>query len=377
MTTAAPPSAARPARRRRREPGVSLLGVRVVAHPSLLIIVILLVVSLHGQFAAMHPGPFGPPAAALIVAALFVASITLHELAHSVAANAFGIGVRGITLFMFGGVSRLRREPARPLHELVMAAVGPLTSAALGAGALLLSLALPAASLAAAAASWLAWVNLGLAVFNLLPGFPLDGGRVLRAVVWGVTGDAVLATRAAEWLGSAIASAFMAGGLVLAMLGAVLNGLWIAFIGWFILGAVRQSRDARELQLAIAGRTVADVLRPVAVRVRPDQSVAEVVERLRVMGERCALVAGDASFISTADVASLAPERWAVTPASAVMRPVDDVPRVDARSPLSAALAALDAGDADAFVVTDGEAVAAALTREDVIERAAALVALR
>ena len=205
---------------------------------------------------------------AMLGAVLFFVSILLHELAHSLVALRLGIPVKGITLFIFGGVSRLGREPARPMAEFVMALIGPLTSFVLAG--LFLSLwgltefgngPLPVLW------QWLAFINLGVGVFNLAPGFPMDGGRLLRSFLWGISGDYRWATRLAVYTGRGVAYLLIGAGL-LTIVGldwwplsaGPWQGLWLLVIGLFLDGASRQSYLQAQALDYLSGRRATDVL---------------------------------------------------------------------------------------------------------------------
>ncbi len=176
-----------------------------------------------------------------VAALLLFVCVLLHELSHSLVARALGMPVAGITLFIFGGVSNIRGEADEPGDEFWMAVVGPLTSLALAGLAWLLALGLRhAGTPVVAVLNYLATVNFLLALFNLVPGFPLDGGRILRSLLWAVTGDLRKATRIAARIGQAIAALFISGGVVLSFQ-APLNGIWLVFIGWFLLSAAQAS----------------------------------------------------------------------------------------------------------------------------------------
>jgi len=185
---------------------------------------------------------------ALVTSLLFFGSVLAHELCHSIVSIHNGIPVRSITLFIFGGVSQISREAAKASDELVMAAAGPLSSLVLGGiFAAIWYLSLPVSEPVAAVAYWLMIINVSLALFNLIPGFPLDGGRVLRSLLWAVT-DYRRATRIAAISGQGIAYLFIVVGIVIMFLGYWINGLWIAFIGWFLGGAAAASRREVTLQ---------------------------------------------------------------------------------------------------------------------------------
>src|SRR5437867_3426990 len=214
-------------------------GVDVAVHPSWLIIFGLVTWSIAGGFVP-EALPHLPAVEAWIIgvatALLFFASVLVHELAHSFVARRRGIPVHSITLFLFGGVSNLTAESKNPGTEFQIAIVGPLTSAMLGALAFVIAI-LPIDERIKLVFDYLAFVNLALAVFNLVPGFPLDGGRVFRSIVWRATGSVRRATEVAAFVGQLVGYGFILWGLYNFFNGDVLGGLWMAAIGWFLQGA--------------------------------------------------------------------------------------------------------------------------------------------
>ncbi len=220
---------------------------------------------------------------AFLAAIVFFASVLAHELAHSLVSRAQGVPVRNITLFLFGGVSNIQREPVSPGNEFRMAIVGPLTSLVVGAALLLLA-GLTGAPIAGAVSdptqlisslspltfllAWLGSINVVLGLFNLVPGFPLDGGRVLRSILWAATRNLRRATRWASWVGQAIAALMMFGGI--AMIFGVtlpffgtgfLGGLWLAFIGWFLNSASVQSYQQVVVHDILEGVSAEQIMR--------------------------------------------------------------------------------------------------------------------
>ena len=179
---------------------------------------------------------------AMITVVLFFLSVLAHELSHSVMALSKGIPVRGITLFIFGGVSRLDREPQRPRTEFMIAVVGPLLSIALAVifGAVWFLLG-RGDSPVEVVLLLLAWTNLSLGVFNLVPGYPLDGGRLLRAGIWGITGNHRKATRIAAGMGQAVGVAMVIGGVSLAVFLEPVDGVWLGIVGMFLFSMARRS----------------------------------------------------------------------------------------------------------------------------------------
>jgi Zn-dependent protease len=184
---------------------------------------------------------------AVVAAVLFFVSLVTHEVAHSVVARRYGVEVKRITLWMFGGVSELEAELSSPTGELRMAAAGPATSFGLGVGFFAASVAagtLSLPDLVVAALWWLGFINVGLGVFNLLPAYPMDGGRVLRAALWTRSGDRIRATRTAARVSQWLAYGLMGLGVLLAMSGGLVEGMWLAFIGWYLGGASRAEATA-------------------------------------------------------------------------------------------------------------------------------------
>jgi Zn-dependent protease len=202
-------------------------------------------------------------AAALVVAAMFFASLLAHELAHAVVAGRQGLQVEGITLWLLGGVARLRGEAKTPGAEALIAGVGPLTSLVLAVPCLVLGAALEsaeAAPLVAASASWLGRVNLIIGVFNLLPGAPLDGGRLVRALFWRLRGDGLQATVWATFLGRMLGYLLVALGCVELFVEVDLGGLWFIVLGIFLVIAAGSERRQAELSAALADIRVSDVM---------------------------------------------------------------------------------------------------------------------
>jgi Zn-dependent protease/predicted transcriptional regulator len=310
-------------------------GVPVGLHYSWFIIAAVIALSLTSQFAATNPA--WPPAVvwtlAVITAVLFFVSLVLHELAHATVARLEGIPVRGITLFALGGVAQIEKDAATAGKEFRMAVAGPLASVGIGVGCRALAIAAgwaaPSSAVLAAAAAvlgWLAYINIALALFNLIPGFPLDGGRVLRSVVWAMTHDGERATRVAARGGQAVAILFIGGGLLFTLRSGDAGGLWIAFIGWFLL----EGATAQYAQAVVAG-SLADVrVRDVMSRDCGTVDAATSLQRfvedhlVRAVG-RCFGVERDhrlIGLIATDDVTHVERGTWHRTTVEQAMRPL-------------------------------------------------------
>lgn len=264
----------------------SLWGVRVSINVGALGIMALLAVLLATvQFPLRYPGERGLAYAVAAVAAaiLFLISILAHELAHAVAARRRGIEVEGITLWLLGGVSQLRGEPRTPRADFTIAVVGPLASLVLGVG-----FAAVAAGLAAlrvhdllfAVPAYLAGANLLLAVFNVIPATPLDGGRILRAVVWRATGDRTRAAVVAARSGRGFGYLLIVAGFVQVLVQGSLGGLWLALIGWFMVSAARLEESQTVAGRRLRGVKVADVMTPQPVTADGKEPLAAFIDRV-------------------------------------------------------------------------------------------------
>jgi len=210
-----------------------------------------------------------------------LASIVFHELWHSLVARRYGIAIEGITLFIFGGVAELKEEPASPRTEFLLALAGPASSALLG------FLALGARELARVVSvgpgtttvlSYLMSINFTLAAFNLLPAFPLDGGRMLRAAVWRWRRDLRWATQLAAWIGTLLGNLLLGVGTLLLFLGSLVNGIWMIVVGLYLRSASRQSYRQLSIRLALAGERVERFMIPDPIMVPHDTSLTELVE---------------------------------------------------------------------------------------------------
>ncbi|WP_275572125.1 site-2 protease family protein [Mycolicibacterium vanbaalenii] len=275
------------------EHGVALgrmRGLTVTVHWSVVVIVWLFAWSLASTLSGSAPGY--PDAvywvAGFCGAALFAAGLLAHELAHAVVARRSGIPVPEITLWLFGGVARLAGEAKPPRDEFRMAAAGPALSLALSAvfAAVAAGLAGTGISpLATEVAAWLAAANAVLAVFNLLPGAPLDGGRILRAYLWHRHGDPVRAAIGAARAGRVVAYLLIGLGLVEFLLGSLIGGAWLAFIGWFLLTAARDENAAVRARASLAGVRVAAVMTPNPRTVPESLSVQRFIDD-HLLGDR-------------------------------------------------------------------------------------------
>lgn len=311
-------------------------------------------------------------AVGIIVAAIFFASILLHELSHSLVAKARGIPVKGITLFVFGGVSNLGREAQSAGEEFQIAIVGPLTSLAVGALFAVLWAALrgPAPE-EAAIAGYLAFINGVIAAFNMLPGFPLDGGRVFRSIVWVRKRNLLKATRTASRMGEYVAYALMAAGAIQFLFGNVVGGVWMVLIGVFLRGASTASYEQMVLQTALQGVTAAELARTDYVPVPPDMPVAHLVNELMLAGRgRCyPVMAGEEllGLITLRDVRRLERERWPTTAVFHAMTPFERLRTVSPGEDATTLLQMMGEADLNQLPVIEGRLLLGIVSRGDIL----------
>jgi Zn-dependent protease/predicted transcriptional regulator len=259
-----------------------IAGIEVRIDSSWTVIALLITYSLYLRFSTIYStlSTVGAVGLAILAAVLFFGSVLAHEMAHALVSQARGIRVQDITLFLFGGATRARVESRGPGDEFIIAVVGPLTSALLavlfgiidvfGRDALSRPL--------AGAFGYLAWVNLLLAGFNLVPGFPLDGGRLLRSVIWRVTGSLNQATRIATGAGQAVGWLLVAGGVAFLLTGNLAGGIWFAFIGWFLVQAARSSYEDLQLRQMLRNVEARDVMSSNLLRIPPDLTLQQAVD---------------------------------------------------------------------------------------------------
>lgn len=262
----------------------SIRGIRIRVHFSWAIIFLLILWSLSaGYLPRIHPGqaPGSYWLAGLAATVLFFASVLAHELAHSFVARRAGIPVAGITLFVFGGVSQVAENARDPKTEMKVAVVGPVCSFALALAFWGVHAALwgGEASLTGAVFRYLAWINVALGVFNLVPGFPLDGGRILRSVLWWKTGSLTRATRWAADVGKGFAYALMFLGAIQIFGGGLVGGLWFILIGMFLRTVAEGEYQQTVVRRSLEGVRVGDVMAEDVVTVSPELTVAELIDR--------------------------------------------------------------------------------------------------
>jgi Zn-dependent protease/CBS domain-containing protein len=309
----------------------------------------------------------------LITSLLFFGSVLAHELGHAWVALREGIPVRRITLFFFGGVAEIGREPGSAGAEFRVAAAGPLVSFLLAGSFGLLALAEAGLPILAAPTRYLAQVNLMLGLFNLIPAFPLDGGRIFRAGIWAWTGNSLRSTRIASRLGQAIAFGMIGVGIFSALTGGVTNGLWFVMLGFFLQNAARSARAQAEMQASLGGVTVGQIMTPTRTIISGNLSLAELVNDGRLGVEQAVFVATDASddepigVLTIDDILRVPRAAWPYTSAAQVMRTIGQVPSVDPETGVLSALQRMEENGQAGLPVVTGSHLAGMVYRDQVV----------
>jgi Zn-dependent protease/CBS domain-containing protein len=307
--------------------------------------------------------------AGLIATLFFFASVMAHELAHSLVAIRQGIEIPEITLFIFGGVSRLSQEPTDPGTEIKIAAVGPLTSFALailfGIFGMILKGFEP--SLIVVVISYLAWINLALGIFNLIPGFPLDGGRLLRAFLWWKTGSLTQATKVAADFGKGFAVALMVLGGLQIFAGALINGIWLIFIGMFLRGMSIQGYEELIIRKSLEGVRVEEVMVREVVTVPPDLTVSQLVHdyflRYGYRGFPVAENGRVLGVVAVANVGRVPREVQENRRVTEIMTPMSENLLIDPQASLAEALTKMSGGEQERLLVFQGDRLAGLVTK--------------
>ncbi len=340
-----------------------IFGIPIYLHASWFIIFALITLSLRTQFTSQHPSwsPQQHWALGIITSALFFGSVVFHELSHSIVAIRYKIPVQSITLFVFGGLSSISREPDKPKQEFNIAIAGPLSSLFLAGCFYLVAHFFHGDDMVAASSKWLWEINLVLALFNLVPGFPLDGGRILRGIAWAVTGNFQRATQIASITGKVIAYAMIIFGAWQALTGNWVGGIWTAFIGWFLLSAAQESYAQVAVQNTLMGVRTGDVMTHEVPTVTRDMSIDEYVHEVLRTGARFHIVTGAGTPVGliSLDAARAVPrDEWLNTSIQAVMMPLDHLHSAEPDEPVLAVLQRMRGNNISQMpVISDGHIV--------------------
>jgi Zn-dependent protease/CBS domain-containing protein len=341
-------------------------GIEVRIDSSWAVIALLITYSMYLRLSVLYPELSGAGAVglAIVSAVLFFGSVLVHELAHALVSQARGIRVQDITLFLFGGATRARVESRGPGDEFLVALVGPLTSGLLaglfgivaGLGGEVLSRPL------AGTFGYLAWTNLLLAAFNLVPGFPLDGGRLLRSAIWKATGSLARATRIASLSGQGVGWLLVAGGVAWLLAGDLAGGIWFAFIGWFLVQAARSSYQELQLQQLLRGVEAQDVMAASVLRIPPDLTLQQAVDGYFMRYNHGAFPVEEQGrtigLLTLRGVRQVPREQWPTRRVREAMVPLGDQIVVAPDARMDSVVGKLqDSGAGRVLVVEDGEVV--------------------
>lgn len=355
-------------------------GVAVGLHYSWFIIAALIALSLGARFSAINPEW---PAmlvwgAAVLTSILFFVTLLAHELSHAMVAQARGLPVRSITLFALGGVAQIEKDANSAKTEFLVAIVGPITSLVIGIVCMGIARSMGwtvgggTTSATAAILGWLGWINVVLAVFNLIPGYPLDGGRVLRSILWAAYHDMDRASRHAARAGQIVAGLFILFGLFQFFAGAGFSGLWLAFIGWFLLSAAGASYAQVTITESLRDVRVGDVMSHDCATVDPATNLQAFVDDLVLRaGRRCAMVGSDGhvvGLVTPADVRTIDRARWPELTVRDAMRPLDSLQTVTRETPLSDALMVMAREDVNQLPVMDQSHLEGVVSRGQILQ---------
>jgi Zn-dependent protease/CBS domain-containing protein len=356
-----------------------VFGIEIGLHYSWLLIALLVVLSLRGQFSETnrHWEPSLVWGLAILTALLFFASILVHELSHAALAKTRGLPVRSITLFALGGVAQIEKEASDAKTEFLVGIVGPVTSLVIGALSLLLAVWFGWSPTGGhqspwgAMLGWLGVINIALALFNMIPGFPLDGGRVLRAVLWWITGNASRSTRIATGIGQLVAFAFIVVGLFRFFGGAGFGGLWLTFIGWFLLDAARSTYAQYEVLERLRGTRVSDVMSHEWPNVDAGTNLQQFIDsNLLRSGQRCFIVTDNdepIGMVTTHEIKNVEREKWPQLRVRDIMLPFTKLHSVKPNTSLTDALETMGREDVNQLPVVRNSHVEGIVSRGHIL----------
>jgi Zn-dependent protease/predicted transcriptional regulator len=353
-----------------------VFGIQFRIHFTWFVIFFLITLSLSWEFFPASYPDWSQPlywVMGIITSLLFFISVLAHELAHSLVGRVNGVPIKSITLFIFGGMAQMTKEATRAGAELKMAIAGPACSLAIsGIFALLWWLTRGVFEPVAAMAFWLALVNATLAVFNLIPGFPLDGGRVFRSLVWRLTGNYQRATKIATRLGQGVAYAFILGGiLIMVLLHEWLSGLWIILIGWFLQNAASISYRQAQQREVLQSFTAAQVMTSDYMAIPPNITVSQLVlEYVLSRGHRLFLVTNAdvvKGMVTLQNIKSVPRSNWDTIPVEKIMVPVDQLKAARLEQDALSILEQMDENNINQMLVVNEGRIIGLITRDNLV----------
>jgi len=311
----------------------------------------------------------------IITALIFFSSVLAHELAHSLVSKARGVPVQSITLFIFGGVARITDEPRSPSSEFWMALAGPATSVGISVVFRALYLATVATGNArtplAALAQWLSYINLVVAALNLIPGFPLDGGRIFRSIVWKITGNLRRATRVASVVGRTVAYLFILSGIGIALRGNLFGGIWIALIGWFLENAASSSYRQLAVREMLQGVKVSEVMMSDCPRLPKGLTIKQLVDEYILRTTRRCFPVVDNSrvlgIITLHSVKEIPQDQWETVKVEEAMAPLDGLKTVHPDDDLYTVMQQMTEDGVNQLPVVEGDELIGMIARDNLV----------
>ncbi len=307
----------------------------------------------------------------IITAIALFGSVLLHELGHSLVALMYGIPVKSITLFIFGGISQISEEPKNALSEFWITLAGPIVSLALAGIFAVLTLITTGFVPLLALVQYLAYINILLFLFNLIPGFPLDGGGVLMAIIWGITHNRHRAIIIAANVGRVVAYLLILIGVYQIFTSSLFNGLWTAFIGWFLLDAAGGQVQQEKAKGLLSGHQVQEAMNQVYTTVQADTTLQYLIDNHIIGGSRRVFLVEDhreiVGLLTLHQLSDLPKEKWSATTAAEVMLPLEKTKQISPTTELWEAMERMDRNGVNQMPVMSDGHVAGMLAREDVI----------
>lgn len=358
-----------------------IFGIPVYLHASWFIMFALITFMFSAAVKTQHVGwnPAQYWLLGILISIIYFGSIVFHELSHSLVARHYKIPVDSITLFVFGGLSRISREAESALQEFNIAIAGPLSSFFLGGVFLLIYAVSPSGGPVQTISGWMSVLNFILGAFNLVPGFPMDGGRVLRSIVWGATRNFDKASRIASRSGQLIAYAMIVLGIWAVVqqntplghfLGGWFGGVWLAFIGWFLLSAAQESYSQVAIRNTLAGLSAGDVMSPDVPTVPRDSSLEDYVHEVLRTGRRCHVVTGNGmavGLVTLHRVQHFPRDEWANTSIQAAMVPLNNIHWVSPAEPVTGVLERMQSEDVNQMPVLQQGHIIGMISRDSIL----------
>jgi Zn-dependent protease/predicted transcriptional regulator len=358
-----------------------IFGIPVYLHASWYIAFALITFMFSAAVKTQHAGwnPAQYWLLGILISLIYFGSIVFHELSHSLVARHYKIPVDSITLFVFGGLSRISREAESALQEFNIAIAGPLSSFFLGGVFLLIYVLSPSGGPLQTVSRWMSVLNFILGAFNLIPGFPMDGGRVLRSIVWGATRNFEKASRIASRSGQLIAYFMIVLGIwavvqqntpVGRFLGGWFGGLWLVFIGWFLLSAAQETYTQVAVRNTLAGLSAGDVMSPDVPTVARDISLEDYVHEVLRTGRRCHVVTGNGmavGLVTLHRVQHFPRDEWANTSVQAAMVPLNNIHWVSPTEPVTGVLERMQGEDVNQMPVLQEGHIIGMISRDSIL----------